>query len=183
MLNTENQLIVFHVRSPLYYRAEEGVNDTTLDQDVREYYKVVRDEQAKSGYTLAFENRVDGWHVAYSHTASKTVVNAKGKKVHADPFCRRIGRAIAVGRLKCHRKCLSQYYGTEAPTWEDAVVLVELIKCIEFYEHLEGVFPQGHADRASKHSERFNNVRSRSQARRLHVQQHGNVQQHTETGQ
>jgi len=67
------------------------------------------------GVTFAFQETPEGWVGSYAATG------------HGDSFCRKLGRAIACGRLSCKRKVLWQSFGKEKPTYEDALVLADLI--------------------------------------------------------
>lgn len=104
--------LVFHVRKIMLYPELEG-----QDSPSTRYLN-------KQGMTFAFEEREDGWWVAWSRTS------------HRDSFCRKIGRLVAVGKLTCKRKTLAEYFGHQAPTFEDCVVMYSLDDSARFETYL-----------------------------------------------
>lgn len=96
----------FHVR----------IIDTIPEEFASNYSPSFREYAYSQGATFAFEKRKDGWWVGLSQTT------------YEDNFCRRIGRLIAKGRLKCKRKPLAYFFGKEEPTFEDVVTLYELLR-------------------------------------------------------
>ena len=128
--------LIFHVR-------ETQVLDCDYLKDRLQpaTIKVLKEALERQGVTLAFEYRPEtkkyrfatsnvhataispesfdhfpeGWYVSFSTTVFK------------ESFCRKIGRDIATGRLKCRRKDLAYYFGQEKPTFEDAVAIAVLL--------------------------------------------------------
>lgn len=108
MSKKEKEPLYFHVRL-IDLISEEYQNLVNLSSDYRNYCY-------SQGVTFACEERKDGWWIGFSRTSYK------------DMFNRRLGRLISKGRLRCKRKPLALYFGKEAPTFEDACVMFELLR-------------------------------------------------------
>lgn len=104
----------FHVR----------IIDTLSEPSLADESPAYREYAYSQGATFAFEKRKDGWWVGLSQTT------------YEDNFCRRIGRLIAKGRLKCKRKPLAYFFGKEEPTFEDVLCLYDLLRYEMVYDEI-----------------------------------------------
>jgi hypothetical protein len=110
--------LYFHIRPLGYYLGKDNDRTTKIDQWLVDYW-------SKTGTTFAFERRADGcWYGSYAVTSK------------ADQFCRRLGRLVAKGKLTCKRKDLAFAFGPEEPTFDDCVVLNDLINYEKQYQRL-----------------------------------------------
>lgn len=113
-MKKDEDIMYFHVR----------VIDILSKQSLVNSSPAYREYAYTQGATFAFEKRKDGWWVGYSQTT------------YEDNFCRRIGRLIAKGRLKCKRKPCAYFFGKEEPTFDDVVTLYELLRYEMIYHEI-----------------------------------------------